>query len=67
MKKIGFIAAGFCIMAGLVGILGMIGNVIAILRIGDVFSIFWPIQSAIIGTAWIMLGVFIGMLAHKLK
>ncbi|MFL2715057.1 MAG: hypothetical protein ACJ0FR_03075 [Gammaproteobacteria bacterium] len=67
MKRIGFIAAGFCIMAGLVGILGMIGNVIVILRIGDGFSIFWPIQSVIIGTAWIMLGVFIGMLAHKLK
>ena len=67
MKKIGFIAAGFCIMAGLFAILGMIGNVIAILRIGDGFSILWAIQNLIIGTAWIMLGVFIGMLTHKLK
>ena len=67
MKRIGFIAAGFCIMAGLVAIFGMIANVIAVLRIGQSIMAFWPIQSAIIGTAWIMLGVFIGMLAHKLK
>lgn len=67
MKRIGFIAAGFCIMAGLIAILGMIGSIITFLRMGESIMIFLPIQSAIIGAAWIMLGVFIGMLAHKLK
>jgi hypothetical protein len=67
MKRIGFIAAGFCIMAGLMTIFGMITNVIGLLRIGESIMPFWIIRSVIIGTAWIMLGVFIGMLAHKLK
>ena len=67
MKNIGFIAAGFCIMAGLMTIFGMITNVIDLLRIGESIMPFWIIFSVIIGTAWIMLGVFIGMLAHKLK
>ena len=67
MKNIGFIAAGFCIMAGLMIIFGRITNVIDLLRIGESIMPFWIIFSVIIGTAWIMLGVFIGMLAHKLK
>lgn len=67
MKNIGFIAAGFCIMAGLASILNMIANVITLLRIGESIAISLHIGAAIRGTAWIMLGVFIGMLARKLK
>ena len=67
MKNIGFIAAGFCIMAGSFSIVRMIMNAVSYLRMGDSLPLFWLISSAVLGTAFIMLGIFIGMLARKLK
>ena len=66
MKKIGFVAAGFCFVAGLFILIADTYSAIYILRMGDNYQ-FMLIRYLFHGTALIMLAIFIGMLARKLK
>ena len=68
LKKIGFISAGLCGVNGLLVIVSMVSNMILYSQIeDDGYNVIWAISGFIGGLVWIMLGVFIGMLAHKLK
>ena len=67
LKKIGFIAAGLC---GTVGLLAVIGTVTYIRLLSrDTLSanVLWVIQNSVASLTWIMLAVFVGMPAYKLK
>ena len=44
-----------------------ISNLLGMLRIGDLANIYWFIFGVIVALSWIMLAVFVGMLANKLK
>ncbi len=67
LKKIGFIAAGLCGISGLLVFYNAISNLLGMLRIGDLANIYWFIYGVIVALSWIMLAVFVGMLANKLK
>tara|TARA_B100001758_G_C18011543_1_gene403309 strand:- start:387 stop:593 length:207 start_codon:yes stop_codon:yes gene_type:complete len=67
LKKIGFIAAGLCGISGLLVFYNAISNLLGMLRIGDLANIYWFIFGVIVALSWIMLAVFVGMLANKLK
>ena len=67
LKKIGFIAAGLCGISGLLSFYNAISNLLGMLRIGDLTNIYWFIMGVIVALSWIMLAVFVGMLANKLK
>ena len=68
LKKIGFIAAGLCGTVGLLNVIGTITYIRFLLR-DDALSenVLWVIQSSLSALTWIMLAVFVGMLAYKLK
>ena len=66
LKKIGFIAAGLCGISGLLSFYNAIINLLGMLRIGDTYM-YWTIMGVISALSWIMLAVFVGMLANKLK
>tara|TARA_B100000073_G_scaffold218549_1_gene181837 strand:- start:411 stop:620 length:210 start_codon:yes stop_codon:yes gene_type:complete len=68
LKKIGFIVSGLCGTAGLLIVINMVSNIRFLLR-DDALSgnILWVIQSSLVSLTWIMLAVFVGMLAYKLK
>ena len=65
LKKIGFISAGLCGVNGLLVIVNIVYNMILYSQMEGLG--YRAFLGSIGGLAWIMLGVFIGMLAHKLK
>jgi len=67
MKKIGFVAAGFCFVAGLFILIADTFSAIYFLRMGENSQLIMLIRHLFHGTALIMLAIFIGMLARKLK
>tara|TARA_B100000287_G_scaffold317663_1_gene301384 strand:- start:413 stop:619 length:207 start_codon:yes stop_codon:yes gene_type:complete len=67
LKKIGFISAGLCGISGLLTFYNAINNLLSMLRIGDLANIYWFFMGVIGALTWIMLAVFVGMLANKLK
>ena len=68
LKKIGFIVSGLCGTAGLLSVINMVSYIRFLLR-DDALSenVLWVIQSSLGALTWIMLAVFVGMLAYKLK
>jgi hypothetical protein len=69
LKKLGFIAAGLC---GATGLLGFV-SAVYILTIMHSFSsldwstiMIWILSGSFSAWAWIMLAVFVGMLAYTL-
>ena len=68
LKKIGFIVSGLCGTAGLLSVINMVSYIRFLLR-DDALSenVLWVIQSSLGALTWIMLAVFVGMLANKLK
>ena len=67
LKKIGLIEAGLWEISGLIVFYNEISNLLGILRIGELTNIYWFIMGVIVALSWIMLAVFVGMLANKLK
>ena len=68
LKKIGFIVSGLCGTAGLLNVINMVSYTRVLLR-DYVLSgnVLWVIQSSLVSLTCIMLAVFVGMLAYKLK
>ena len=68
LKKIGFIVSGLCGTAGLLNVINMVSYIRFLLR-DDALSVnvLRVIQGSLGSLAWIMLAVFVGMLAYKLK
>ena len=67
LKKIGFIAAGLCGTVGLLSLIGTVSNIIFLSSDTLSANLLWVIQNFVASLTWIMLAVFVGMLAYKLK
>jgi|TARA_B100001540_G_C15695018_1_gene591085 hypothetical protein len=70
LKKIGFIAAGLCGATGLMGFVSAVYNLTNMQSFSSLdwsTIMIWILSSSFSAMAWIMLAVFVGMLAYKLK